>query len=201
MIERIYQAFVDTTPPLEYISDGHYSRILDVGCGNGRISEQLADIGETVVGLELDRDRLDVFQESGVPQNQEIVQGDATSLPFPDNHFDLVSSYTVYEHIPEEAIPNYLAEIHRVLQPDGTVYIVNDAFFYRVLRKSRLLMPERGPAPGHINMVTPNAMADEIEKAGFKIELVRYSPYHHFLDSEPSFLSPLATKGYVVATI
>lgn len=201
MIERIYQNLVDTKSPLEYIAGESYGRVLDVGCGNGRISEQLAELGDTVVGVELDRRRLENFQDRGIPKNQEILQADATRLPFPENYFDLVSSYTVFEHIPKELTHDYLTEMRRVLRPGGRAYIVNDAFFYRVLRKSRLLMPDRGPDPTHINMVTPESMATDLETAGFKVEELRFSPFHHVLDVEPSFLSPFATKGYAVASI
>jgi len=49
--------------------------------------------------------------------NLNIIQGDATSLPFPDDHFDLIVSTAVFEHITD--LPKAAQEVSRVLKPGG----------------------------------------------------------------------------------
>ena len=49
-----------------------------------------------------------------------LVFGDATALPFPDEHFDALFSVATFEHILD--LPLALREMHRVLRPGGVVY-------------------------------------------------------------------------------
>jgi ubiquinone/menaquinone biosynthesis C-methylase UbiE len=53
-----------------------------------------------------------------VPHIDFIVQ-DAAGIGFPSEHFDLVVSIEVIEHIQPDEIPQFLAEIRRVLRPGG----------------------------------------------------------------------------------
>ena len=58
------------------------------------------------------------FADTGV----EVVQGDATSMPWEDGSFDSVGSFTMLHHIPTAAMQNQLfAEALRVLRPGGTM--------------------------------------------------------------------------------
>jgi len=57
---------------------------------------------------------------SGISLNRpglDIQWGDATSLRFPDNHFDLIVSTAVFEHIAD--VPAAVKEVARVLKPEG----------------------------------------------------------------------------------
>lgn len=57
---------------------------------------------------------------SGFPLNRknlDIRWADATSVPFPDNHFDLIVSTAVFEHIAD--VPAAVKEVARVLKPRG----------------------------------------------------------------------------------
>lgn len=51
----------------------------------------------------------------------QIRQMDATDMTFPDNHFDVVYSRSVFEHLSDPA--GVLAEIRRVLKPGGVMYV------------------------------------------------------------------------------
>jgi SAM-dependent methyltransferase len=102
------------------------ARVLDIGCGPGLLSTQLAlDHGLDVTGLDLDpamieRARIRAQQGSrgGRPT---FVVGDASSLTFPDAAFDLVVSTLSMHHWSDPAAG--LVEIGRVLRPDGRALI------------------------------------------------------------------------------
>lgn len=102
-------------------------RVLDVGCGEGRhLHGAHAHADVRSVGLDLDRERLvsarDGFEEvvpAGGRTRSDVVVGDACTLPFPDDVFDVVICSEVLEHLP--AYETALDEIARVLRPGGRV--------------------------------------------------------------------------------
>jgi SAM-dependent methyltransferase len=104
------------------------ARVLEVGCGPGRLSIRLARRhGLEVTGLDLDpamieraRANADRLGTGGEP-GPSFVVGDAASLPFPDGSFDLVVSTLSMHHWAEQAAG--LAEIGRVLRPDGRALV------------------------------------------------------------------------------
>lgn len=68
-------------------------KILDLGCGNGIYTIRLARKGAKVIGLDYSRPLL-----SHNP-HRPLIQGDATTLPFPDRSFDCVFEANVLHHI------------------------------------------------------------------------------------------------------
>lgn len=87
------------------------SKILDVGCGNGDFSAELANMGFDVYGIDL--------AECSILGDKHIkVDLQTEKYPFPDNHFDVVFSKSVIEHLRE---PDFLVdEVYRILKPGGT---------------------------------------------------------------------------------
>jgi len=97
-------------------------RVLEIGCGPGRLMRQLApEIGE-IHGVDVSDEMIRLAREhlADLP-NAHVHVGDGTSLNmFGDSLFDLVYSYLVFQHIPDKNVVfNYLQETHRVLMPDG----------------------------------------------------------------------------------
>src|SRR5712691_334696 len=74
--------------------------ILDVGCGEGVLTEQWAGRFERVVGVDLDHPTLRREWEGRRRPNLEFLAGDAGSLPFAADEFDLVCGVEVLEHLP-----------------------------------------------------------------------------------------------------
>jgi ubiquinone/menaquinone biosynthesis C-methylase UbiE len=98
--------------------------VLDVACGAAHASEVVAPHVRQVVGVDLTASLLDLgarrLAEAGVA-NVLLQEGNAQSLPFVDDAFDLVYCLNSLHHIgdPERAI----AEIVRVCRPSGRVVL------------------------------------------------------------------------------
>jgi SAM-dependent methyltransferase len=95
-------------------------RVLEIGLGQGAESEQLIRRGAKWSGLDVTEEAVGRVQTRlrlhELPY-ESIKQGSATSIPFPDDAFDLVFSHGVLHHIPD--INSTQREIHRVLRPHG----------------------------------------------------------------------------------
>jgi SAM-dependent methyltransferase len=102
-------------------SDG---RLLEVGCGIGVDSIQLANCGFDVTAVDLTESALTVAREFAAVRGVSIDfrLDNAEGLDFPDESFDAVYSFGVLHHTPD--IEQSVKEVHRVLRPGGTAYVM-----------------------------------------------------------------------------
>ena len=115
-------------------------RILEIGVGEGHVMSRVRERfpGVPLVGLDLPDEALsDEWQEQGLP----CMFGDATTLPFPDDSFDLVLAIEVLEHVPEPDAA--LAELARVCS--GT--FVASVPFEPIWRAGNVAAPPLRPRP------------------------------------------------------
>lgn len=105
------------------ISQG--SRILDLGCGHGRITELLVERVPNLdlVGVDMTPHLLDSFVvESGTNGARiNLMLGDITRLPFGDADFDVAISSRVFQYLPDPLAG--VREAVRVLKPGGVLAI------------------------------------------------------------------------------
>ena len=99
-------------------------RVLDLGCGTGRLSHALAERGiARVWGVDASPEMLAVAREK-VPKGVGLKEGRAEALPFRDAWFDRVVMWLVV-HLVDR--PAAFGEVARVLVPDGRLAVVSFA--------------------------------------------------------------------------
>lgn len=108
-----YHAMIDDLEVglIEPYLDG--ATVLEVGCGTGLLQQRAAARADRAVGIDISAGMLSKAQERGL----EVVQADATALPFADESFDLVYSFKVLAHVKD--IQRALHEIARVTRRGG----------------------------------------------------------------------------------
>ncbi|MFP4654415.1 MAG: class I SAM-dependent methyltransferase [Methanohalobium sp.] len=115
-----------------HISVASDSLVLDVGCGGGRAVQILAELCPEgkVYGIDYSEEMVSMARDLNkefINDNRiEIVYGTVSSIPYPENTFDLVTAFETYYFWPD--LIGDLKEIHRVLKPDGTLLIVNEVY-------------------------------------------------------------------------
>lgn len=94
------------------------ARLLDLGCGNGAYTLEMAKTAQHVIGLDVEPERLDEFnQRIDRASNIRICRAAGEYLPLRPDEFDVVFCIETLEHVSDEAAT--LSEIRRVLRPGG----------------------------------------------------------------------------------
>lgn len=101
-----------------------WGRVLDFGCGAGRLTQALAGYADEVVGVDVSPPMLDVARDLDESGRCVFVLNETSDLRrFADGSFDLVYSELVLQHLPARVIDGYVAELVRVLAPGGAALL------------------------------------------------------------------------------
>jgi len=103
------------------------SELIEVGPGPGASTEWLHDRVQRLVAIELDPEAAATLATRFAGTNVEVLNADATALPFPDDSFDSAGCFTMLHHLPTAGLQDQLlAEVLRVLRP-GSVLVGSDS--------------------------------------------------------------------------
>ncbi|MFQ3285265.1 MAG: tRNA (uracil-5-)-methyltransferase TRM9 [Natronomonas sp.] len=95
---------------------------LDIGCGNGRHTELLAEHADRVIGLDVSRELLSAAGERA--PEAALVAGDAASLPIADGSVGLAVYVATLHHLPTRCLRREsLDELARALDDDGAALV------------------------------------------------------------------------------
>lgn len=146
--------------------------ILDVGCGTGVITADIALLTKGhVTGIDIDDKKLE-YAESVVPDNVNLAIADALELPFEGRTFDLIVFHVVLMHIRDQQ--KALNEMVRVTKKDGIVLAALEPDYAGELcypeNKARLSLLKHTEEMG-VDLYAGRKLKYLFRKAGLKTEI------------------------------
>jgi len=151
------------------------SSILDVGCGEGVLTEKWAErLGDgRIVGIDLDDPKLRAEWEQRQRANLEYRVEEATNLSFADDEFDMATAIEVLEHVP--APEQTLSEMARVAERWLLVSVPREPVWRMTNMARGAYLRELGNTPGHVNHWSKRSFVSLLSRYG-TVEQVR-SPF------------------------
>lgn len=150
-------------------------RILDLGCGDGQLSERLAAAGALVRGVDASAQMVAAARARGVTADE----ANAEALPYADAAFDAVFSNAVLHWVRDQDA--MMRAVHRVLRPGGRfVAEMGGHGNVAAIHVALMAVLERhgcGELEKGVNYYpTPEAYTRRLERAGFRVERIALIP-------------------------
>ncbi|NCB39102.1 MAG: class I SAM-dependent methyltransferase [Erysipelotrichia bacterium] len=149
--------------------------IIDLGCGEGRNSLYLSQVGYNIIGIDLSFKAAKVMKNNFFEEELKglVIKGDARCLPFANDSVDGILAHHLFDHLDYKSFTTAIDETFRVLKHNGVMLMTMDCF---------------SELAGDNNSITTDDGSIIFVKGNHKGMLVR--PYH---DDE---LANLADKGW-----
>ena len=157
----------------------HPESILELGCGGGKNVRRLLDRYPDASVTALDYSPLSVaetcrlnhkYMEDGRGQ---VLQGDVSDLPFPDECFELATAFETVYFWPGPA--ESFRQVHRVLKPEGRFIIVNESDGLNPRDQKWVSMIDG------MKLYNKEQLKNYLLEPGFSSVITRQDPKHHRL--------------------
>ena len=160
--------------------------VLEIGPGPGLTTDLLRTSVPRLTALEIDATLAGSLSSRLKGSNVQVVEGDATGMPFGESEFSGAVSFTMLHHVPSQELQNKVfAEVLRVLKPGG-FFVGSDSlqnWFMKIIHIGDTLVP-----------VNPDTFGVRLERAGFEVlEVQKNSQAFRFLARRP-LASPVKTR-------
>lgn len=96
--------------------------VVDVGCGEGKLTKEISKVCKFVYGLDLEEVILKI--ESNNIENIKFLYGLGQKMPLETNSVDIIIFFKSFHHIPKVNLEHSIKEIKRILKKNGTVCFV-----------------------------------------------------------------------------
>ena len=103
---------------------GRQPRILDLGCGTGELAPAFLKAGYSYVGIDIEPERIEYAQRTYRKGKFHVM--DAHHLRYADGYFDQILITGVLHHLSDRDVRSIVAEMKRVLRPEGCALVMED---------------------------------------------------------------------------
>lgn len=183
----------------QLIQSCQFKTVLDLGCGGGHVSYQVAPFAEQVTAYDLTPAMVELVARQARDKgfdNVMAVQGAAEALPFADQSFDcIISRYSAHHW---HNVAQAMNEMYRVLTPHGKVIMVDILGNSNPVMDTLFQTIETIRDPSHVRNYSLQEWARFAEYAGFSIEV--FEKQHLELEFK-SWTERMQTPDYAVQTI
>jgi SAM-dependent methyltransferase len=160
---------------LEWLNAQIGEFVLDLGCGDGQLTQRLVATGAHVLGVDASGSMVAAARELGI----EAEQANAESLPFHDATFDAVFSNAALHWVRDHE--SMLAQVHRVLKPGGRfVAEMGGQGNIAAIRVALMAVLERhgyGDREDGVNYYpTAESYTERLRQHGFRVEQMAIIP-------------------------
>jgi ubiquinone/menaquinone biosynthesis C-methylase UbiE len=137
------------------------ANVLEIGPGPGLTTDLLRTSVSRLTAPEIDPTLAGSLGSRLKGSTVQIIEGDATEMPFADSEFSGAVSFTMLHHVPSQELQNkVLTEVLRVLKPGG-FFVGSDSLqssFMRIIHIGDTLVP-----------VNPDTFGARLESSGFEV--------------------------------
>ena len=173
--------------------------VLDLGCGGGHVSYQIAPFAEQVTAYDLTAKMVQLVVEQAKRKNLNNIwgqQGAAEQLKFEDEYFDCVISRYSAHHW--QNVRQAMSEIFRVVKASGKVILVDILGTQQPILDTFFQSIETIRDPSHVRNYSLSEWTNFAEYAGFQIETIE----KQYLDLEfKSWVERMQTPSFAIETI
>lgn len=177
-------------------------RLLDLGCGTGNFLWEMKKRGFEVHGVDPSSQACELARQ----RLENIFNSELEEHHFPDNYFDVITLWHVFEHLLNPNIT--LKEIHRILKKDGILILETpniDSLSFKAFRKNCFHLD----IPRHLYHWSPKTIREILNRNKFRVFKVSYFSlnvplglFHSFsnLLNDYKVKSPLYQLVFIIAS-
>ncbi len=154
-------------------------KILDIGCGTGRMLAEVFSVGKDIeyIGLDTSKPMIKHLKKKakklGIEKKVKVKISGASKIPFKDNEFDIVFSYHLLWHIPKEEQEKIIGEMLRVCRKRGR--IIFDILYKNFIWEKIKILIGKNKTQGIYKLSIGN-IKEIIQDKDFKIEKLNDFP-------------------------
>lgn len=159
------------------------ARVLDLGCGNGRLFFSLKEQNINYIGLDNSLGLLNQAKKNLLKEDVELIKGNFLDIPLPDNSVDLIFAVASFHHLPSDQVRlQALEEMKRVLKPNGKLFIsvwnLYQKRYFKFILESLFRLGsydfgdtfiKLGGVKRYYHAFTPYSLSRLISKSNFKV--------------------------------
>lgn len=159
---------------MDFASPARGEEILDVCCGTGLFTYMIASRTGSdgrVIGVDLCESALKIARSRTSDFPVKFLIANAESLPFASSSFDKCFIIFGLHHMSEQARRNTLSEIHRVLKPTGSLFVVEYNLPARVMAKlAAKVLVKLDESKEAYDMFIKQSLLEDIEEARLNVK-------------------------------